>query len=125
MPSHNQDLEKGIKLVRDGRASDAIWHLRMAIVNEPGNASAHEYLGAAFAYEQDTESAILELQEAVRLSPKNAAYRYNLGQALETAGRTHAARIEYETALRISPSYSRALSAFKRVTGGAEPTPSI
>lgn len=124
MSSDNRDLKEGIRLVRSGQVSEALWHLRMAIVNEPGNPVAHEYLGAAFAYEQDTESAILEMQEAVRLNPRNAAYRYNLGQILEIAGRVAEARLEYETALRLSPTYARALTAFQRVSKHIEPATS-
>jgi Flp pilus assembly protein TadD len=104
-------LEEGIRLVKAGQAGEAIYHLRMAIVEEPGNPIAHEYLGAAFAYEHDRDSAILELQEAVRLNPENAAFRYNLGQGYEVIGDLKSACMEYATALSINPDYRLARSA--------------
>ncbi len=120
MSAFNSDLEEGVRLVKEGRAPEAVTHLRMAIINQPGNPKAHEFLGAAFAFEGDTESAILELKEAVRLSPGNAAYHYNLGQAYETAGRYDMARDAYQSSLNVNPGYARARAALATVSRRSE-----
>ncbi len=93
----------GNVLVKLGRPSDAISHLREAIRLGLDDPFVHRTLARA-QQRQELEKAVLQLEEAVRTNPEDARARMNLGFALGKAGRPAEAAEQFQAALQIQPS---------------------
>jgi Tfp pilus assembly protein PilF len=90
----------------DYRSNESIW--RDTVGKAPGNAGAHNNLGAIlFASRQDREAAE-QYKEAIRISPNYADAHTNLGDLLQRSGDLDGAMSEYYLALRLQPDDDRA-----------------
>jgi tetratricopeptide (TPR) repeat protein len=72
---------QGIALDRAGRPQEAIPKFQQAVLLNPQNAEAHQWLGKAELRARQVEPAIAELKEALRLDPNNQPARRLLVQA--------------------------------------------
>jgi Flp pilus assembly protein TadD len=79
---HVQSLdEQGRALVAEGQYLPAIRVLVQAVVEAPGDARAHYYLGLAYAGIGLCGAAWMHLDEAMRLAPVYRRQREDLGPA--------------------------------------------
>ena len=81
-PWHVHSLaEHGRALVAEGQYLPAVRVLSEAVAEAPGNASAHYYLGLAYAGIGLCGAASIHLQEAMRLVPSYTRLARGLGSA--------------------------------------------
>lgn len=76
---------------------------KQAIVVNPGNAAAHDLLGAVLSGDGKPDEAIEHYRQAVRLKPGDVEFQYHLGRELIEAGRFGEAEIHLSEALRQMP----------------------
>src|SRR5262245_55273909 len=81
-PWHVHSLaEQGRALVAEGQYLPAVRVLSEAVAEAPDNASAHYYLGLAYAGVGLCGAAFIHLQEAMRLVPSDTRLAGGLGLA--------------------------------------------
>jgi len=71
--------------------------------SEDSVARAHTDLGNAYAYAEETVSAVRQFHRAIRLSPKKAEPHFSLAEVYRRNGKTQEAVREYRTAIEYSP----------------------
>jgi protein O-GlcNAc transferase len=86
-----------------GRMPAAEAALRRVLAGEPGNAEAHNLLGAVLIATGRTEQAVFCFERAVRLRGDHAGALVNLGSALFLLGRAGEARGPLERAVELNP----------------------
>jgi hypothetical protein len=107
--------DEGIEALKGGNAALAAQLLGRAVTENPQDAQAHAYLGAAFGQLNQLQQAVESLQKAAALAPQSAPMRFNLGMALEKAGRRDDAVAAYQQALGLDGAYERARQALTRL----------
>lgn len=93
----------GYVLLMQGRAADAIPHLRRAIALQPSNEQAHANLWRALRQSGDEEALIAAYRESIRLRPSLSDAHFNLGNALMRRQEAGAAAESYREAVRLRP----------------------
>ncbi len=93
----------GYVLLTQGRAAEAIPHLRQAIAIQPSNGQAHANLWRAIRQSGDEEALIAAYRESIRLRPTLADAHFNLGNALMRRNEAGSAVRSYEEAVRLRP----------------------
>ncbi len=83
------------------RSEISIW--RDVVTKRPGNARAHNNLGAALGRIGQLDQALAHFQQAVDLTPREVEARDNLGLALLRRGETEEAAEHFREALRLRP----------------------
>ena len=78
--------QEGIKLLRAERYNEAAQKFEQTIKLQPGNAEAHNALGATYVNLNRREEALASLREAIRRAPDFASAYYNLGNLFERDG---------------------------------------
>src|SRR5258706_5025208 len=91
----------GSILAEDGRAPEAILHLREAVRLMPRSAVAYNALGEAFHLAGDLKSARGEFERAAALDPGFAEAHANLAMVLLPAGEFEVAAKHLDSAIRI------------------------
>jgi len=103
-PSHSTVRNNYAReLIRVGRSSEAIPHLRAAIELRGDLPVPHYLLGFALVTAGDFAGAVPELRESLRLDPDSADARFVLGRALEGVQDWEGAVREMSEALRRAP----------------------
>lgn len=82
-------------------SSEQLW--RHALACTPWSSQLHDYLGATFAEQGETDRAIAEFREALRIRPDCVEALSDLGAALDGSGRTVEALEALEKAHRLRP----------------------
>jgi tetratricopeptide (TPR) repeat protein len=98
------EIEKGIKLQREGRLRDAEVAYRAALKLNPTNANALHLLGTLAFQVGKYEIAVQLIQRALKLSPTSAHFYNNCGPALRALGRFEEAVDSYRKAIELQPS---------------------
>lgn len=119
----NAALEAGLAALKVGDARAASEHLARAVQQDPQDAQAHAYLGAAYGQLQMAEQAIQHLTRATQLAPHSAAFHFNLGVILAGVGRCSEAAAALRQALAADPGYDRARQALERLGESAPAAP--
>ncbi|MCH9646965.1 MAG: tetratricopeptide repeat protein [Deltaproteobacteria bacterium] len=102
------NMEKGSRAFAARRFQEAETLFRLAVEEDPENATAHLNLGAALVQLGRKEEAEEKIQEALRLDPENARGHFNLGTLFLSEGRDDAGIAELQNALELNPEYSSA-----------------
>lgn len=89
------------------RAAARVVAAERAVLDAPGDASAHDRLGASYLAAGRVNDALRALDEARRLAPESAEISNNLGAALLEAGRPREAVPHLRRAARARPSDAR------------------
>lgn len=89
-------LDLGSLLVDNGKAGEAVPHLRAAAALAPGDFRMHRALGKAYAHLNQTAEARQELEKAVTLAPNDAPVHFMLAQVYRKLGMTALAKLETE-----------------------------
>lgn len=79
--------------------------LQQAVLEDPGDFTAHLYLGANFYFRRDLLHAEVQLQRALELQPSSAQARYELALAQRAAGREAEALTNLELVVRQMPDW--------------------
>jgi hypothetical protein len=108
--------DRGVALLRLGRAREAADSFERALAQMPGSAVTWYALGAARSQAGQPDRAIEALERAVALSPANPRYRLDLGTALATLGRTEEAEAQWRAVLGVDPENEEAQA---HLSGGA------
>ena len=103
-------VQMAAKLYGEGKLGQAEKVCRQVLEARPGNADAHNILGATLQAQGRTEEAISELKIAVKLAPQASNLRGNLGEMLRQNGQRDEAAAELEKAIEIDPDNAQALS---------------
>lgn len=69
----------GVKYVVEGKLTEAIAQLRMAVSLEPGTGLYHLNLGIALVRAKQADEAVQSFEKAIRVDPKSALAYYELG----------------------------------------------
>jgi hypothetical protein len=101
------EIEKGLKLQREGRLRDAEVAYRAALKLNPTNADALHLLGTLAFQVGKYEIAVQFIQRALKLSPTTAHFYNNCGPALRALGRFEEAVDSYRKAIELQPSLSQ------------------
>jgi superkiller protein 3 len=101
-------LALSTKLLRAGRAADAIAPLRDAALLEPFNPIIQHDLGLAYLEIGGVPDAIAALQWAVAINPRYTDAYFRLGIALEKLGDIGGAIVAYDRATKLLPSLTEA-----------------
>ncbi|MGH9360987.1 MAG: tetratricopeptide repeat protein, partial [Thermoanaerobaculia bacterium] len=87
-----------------GSWDEAIQAARSALVENPRDVDAREYLGIAiYRGKRDSEESVRLLREALQIDPQHYGARFQLAQVLMKTGRLDLAELEYLTAIRTNP----------------------
>jgi superkiller protein 3 len=102
-PEAAERNNRGIALLKEGKAAEAAAHFRAAVELSPGFADAQGNL--AFAYEKagKLDDAMTAYQKLLQLDPKNATALNNLATLYSRSGRHDDAIREYEALLQRDP----------------------
>ncbi|HXK09290.1 MAG TPA: tetratricopeptide repeat protein [Vicinamibacteria bacterium] len=85
--------------------------LKQALVESPGDATAHNSYGSALAATRHLDEAVAHFRKAAELSPDYPDPHHNLALALVQGGRSEEAIAEFRTALELKDDYADAHSA--------------
>jgi tetratricopeptide (TPR) repeat protein len=103
-------VQMAAKLYGEGHLSQAERVCRQVVEARPGNADAHNILGATLQAMGHGAEAIAELQIAVKLAPQVASLHANLGEILRQNGEADKAAAALNTALKLDPNNAQALN---------------
>ncbi|MFS8086511.1 MAG: tetratricopeptide repeat protein, partial [Acidobacteriota bacterium] len=101
-------LHEAALLLQAGKLDEADPLVRRAVAAAPGNADAHNLLGAILDQRGQTEAAEREYLAALRINPRAISARANLGVLLARTGRAEAAAAAFEAVLREVPDHPQA-----------------
>lgn len=79
-PPKNKDLARAVALVDKGSYAEALPLLEKAVVAEPKNADAYNYLGYSHRKLGDTETALGFYRKALEIKPKHLGANEYLGE---------------------------------------------
>jgi Flp pilus assembly protein TadD len=89
-----------------GRAADAVWCYRRALVLSPENAGYWSNLGNALKDSKQIEAAVVCQHRAIEIAPRNFEYRENLALALMAGNRHGEAIAVFDEAQRLKPEFT-------------------
>ncbi|HET6940927.1 MAG TPA: sulfotransferase [Sphingomicrobium sp.] len=104
-------VEMAGRLYGRGQFEPASRVCRQVIAARPGNADAHNILGAALAASGPVEEAIQSIKRAIRINPHASSYHSNLGEILRQAKRAEEAEAALREAVRLDPGNPQALNS--------------
>lgn len=96
-------LARGQALMQAHRIPEAMQEYKNVIAVEPQSAIAHEKLGLAALFVNNSYLAVQELETATRLEPDHATTHNALGLAYQAEGDGQHAQVEFEKALSLNP----------------------
>ena len=103
-------LELARVLMQDGRAAEALMHLKGALALTPESAEAWALLGGAMSLSGHSALAAEALKQAVDLDASQAAYQFDLGLVLCQLGDPEGSEAAYRRALLVKPEFPEALN---------------
>ncbi len=95
--------QRGLALLHEDKAAEAVTLLQQAVALEPKNAVFHNNLACAFDRQGKKAEALPAFSEAVRLDAKYGDARHNLANVLRHLGRHGDAEAEYRNVLKLMP----------------------
>ena len=101
-------FRRGIILMKQGLADEAIASYRQALLLNPLHAPAHNNLGNALKSQGRVADAVVCYRQALRCDPRNAHAHYNLGNALTNQGQMTEAVLCFRQALAVNPRHAEA-----------------
>src|SRR5258705_539115 len=104
-------IEMAGQLYSRGQFAPAARVCQQVIDARPGNADAHNILGAALAATGSTEKAMESIRRAIRINPGASTYYCNLGEILRQVGQTQDAEAALQEAIRLDPGNPQALNS--------------
>ncbi len=96
-------LARAQALMQAHRMPEAMQEYRNVIAVEPQSAIAHERLGLAALFVNNSYLAVQELETATRLESDHASTHNALGLAYQSEGDGQKAQVEFEKALSLNP----------------------
>lgn len=102
--------DRGKRQFENGRFRAAIRNLKEVVKVRPHDASAHAYLGRAYAGRGNEAKAVEHLQTAVNLQPKLPIFHYRFAEVLLQLRRPGDARKECDAVLELMPDHIDALT---------------
>ena len=93
----------GVALMQVGRIADALTPMKQAATLSPGDAEAHNNVGAILQKRGRPDEAAASYRRALEINPIYAEAHSNLGVVLKDLGRLHEAEASYRHALLINP----------------------
>lgn len=103
-----REYRASLKALNKGELARSIEHCRKAIAADPGNAAAHNDLGALYLQANLAAEALIEFERAVTLQPGLAIAHVNASFAALTLGRPRDAESSARRAIEISSKNHRA-----------------
>ncbi len=103
-------VQMAAKLYGEGKLAQAERVCRQVVQARPGNADAHNILGATLQALGRGADALAQLRIAVKLAPQAASLRANLGEILRQNGESEEATAELEKAIEFEPGNAQALN---------------
>ena len=107
LAQESEAMKKGEAAYQKMNLKEAANQFREVIRQEPGNAKAHQRLGAVLAAMEDYETAILECKQSIKLDGKNFLPHVVLGQVLANQGKMQEALGEFQEACKLKPTSFR------------------
>jgi tetratricopeptide (TPR) repeat protein len=103
-------VQMAARLYSEGNLAQAERVCRQVVESRPGNADAHNILGATLQAQGRGKEALAELRIAVKLAPDAANLHANLGEILRQNGEAKEASAELEKAVELDPNNAQALN---------------
>jgi Flp pilus assembly protein TadD len=94
---------RGVRLINQAKAEEAMPLLRRAVELKPDSADYHHNLGVALAHRGRLDEAVASFREALRLKPGGTSALSNLGLALAQQGKLDEAVAAFQDCLRLEP----------------------
>lgn len=110
--SAQRAFDKGEKLVKRGKKSEAIQAYRSAVQADPAYFSARFNLGLLYLDARQLPEALVAFEAATRIQPETSPARYNFALALKSAGYPLDSANELSILLSYDPNDSRAHLTF-------------
>lgn len=98
----------GLLLLEDGRAEEALTHLRAAAQLKPTHAEVANNYGAALRATGHGAEALAQFRRAATLKPDYVEAEFNLALALAESGATAEAEEHYRRVLALRPAHAKA-----------------
>ncbi len=95
--------ERGLRLIGEGKADEALAPLRRAVGLRPDSADYNHNLGVALAHRGRLDEAVACFRAALRLKPDGTSALSNMGLALAQQGKIDEAVAALNDCLRIDP----------------------
>jgi membrane associated rhomboid family serine protease/Tfp pilus assembly protein PilF len=95
--------QKGVGLLNEGKADEAIAELRKTVAQRPDFAAGHGALARAYAAKHDYENAAAEMSRVVALRPQDEGAYYELGLIYLEGKAPAKAQDAFTRLLKISP----------------------
>jgi tetratricopeptide (TPR) repeat protein len=95
--------DRGVRLINEAKADEAMALLRRAVELKPDSPDYHHNLGVALAHRGRLDEAIAAFREALRLKPDGTSALSNLGLALAQQGKIDEAVTAFQDCLRLDP----------------------
>jgi tetratricopeptide (TPR) repeat protein len=104
MPTHHDILRNLVRLdQREGRYSESVARVALALEAEPENAKLRTLSGLVALIDNRPDDAEAAFQKAIELDPSDAAGYEQLARLYAKTGRLNEAVITYETAIKVRP----------------------
>jgi tetratricopeptide (TPR) repeat protein len=97
------NLRRGIADLRDGKPSDAVGELKVALALNPNQPETNYYLGIALSQTGDSTGSAQAFRRALERRPEDAEFHYNFGIALWMSGQSSPAIEEFRHTISIRP----------------------
>ncbi|MAT13685.1 MAG: hypothetical protein CMJ46_00255 [Planctomyces sp.] len=102
----NQHVDEALALIKNGRLSDGLQRINLAIATAPTNANAFFERGKLFDTLGQTTGAIADYSVAVQLDPTNARYVNQLGYHYLKRNVLQHAKAQFSRAIDLDSSYA-------------------
>lgn len=106
--------ELGVRLLKQGKAKEAILEFQKALKLKPDYATARLNLAYAYDLQGQVDEAMAEYEKAIELEPGNSLVHSNLGVLYDKKGLYDRAILEFEKAVQIDPTSATALANLER-----------
>lgn len=107
-PEFRARVNRGNKLLQDGKPSEALQLLTEAMKMNPQDEDVHYNLGLTLTRLGRIDEAVAQYEEALRIFPDYVEAHNNLGNLLMRTRRIEPAIAQFETAVKIMPDYASA-----------------
>ncbi|PWT86698.1 MAG: hypothetical protein C5B57_00635 [Blastocatellia bacterium] len=107
-PPAPAELLEGAAILRQGRLTASLEHLKAAVKSTPNSAEAHRILGMSYWADEQYDNAAGAFRTAIRLQPQDERSRLGLADVLVAAGKPDEAEQAFKDAIRAVPGSGQA-----------------
>uniref|UniRef100_A0A7C4U657 Tetratricopeptide repeat protein n=1 Tax=candidate division WOR-3 bacterium TaxID=2052148 RepID=A0A7C4U657_UNCW3 len=100
-------IEKGKKLLDEGKTNEALYYLQVAAKNNPEYADIHNYMGSALSILGRYDEAVKSFLKSIEINPRYIEAHVNLGLTYSLMGKIEEAEREFAIVEELEVSRSK------------------